>query len=103
MVWGCITHHGVGKLTHVDGNINSDKYIQIIDNNLWSVIARHFPDNNYIFQDDNAPVHRSRATETFMEDNHINTMEWPAQSPDINIIENLWLKIKRKKSSQCMK
>lgn len=31
-----------------------------------------------------------------MEDNNINTMEWPAQSLDINIIENLWLKIKRK-------
>ena len=71
-------------------------YIQIIDNNLWPVIARHFPDNSYIFQDDNAPVHRSGVTKSFMENNNINTMEWPAQSPDIIIIESLWLKIKKR-------
>jgi hypothetical protein len=30
-----------------------------------------------------------------MEDNGINAMEWPAQSPDINVIDNLWLVIKK--------
>jgi hypothetical protein len=29
-----------------------------------------------------------------MDENEIKTMEWPAQSPDSKIIENVWLKIK---------
>jgi hypothetical protein len=29
---------------------------------LWPVIARYFADNEYVFQDDNALVHRARIT-----------------------------------------
>ena len=96
MIWGCISWYGVGTITAVTGNINAEKYQTILDNNLWPVIARHFPDENYIFQDDNAPVHRARSTQDFIHRNGIRTMSWPAQSPDINIIENLWLLIKQK-------
>ena len=41
-------------LTVVDGNI---------DNFVWSVIARHFPDDNY-----NAPIHRARVVKVYMEE-----------------------------------
>lgn len=34
MIWGCITYHGVGTLCRVNGNINSEKNIDILDNNL---------------------------------------------------------------------
>ena len=94
MVWGCICYNGVGTLTHVEGNINAVKYISIIDDNLWPVIARHFPDENYTFMDDNAPVHRAHVVREYMENNNIHHTEWPAQSPDINPIENSWLKLK---------
>jgi hypothetical protein len=53
MIWGCITWYGVGTLCHVNGNINAEKYISVLDSQLWSVIARHFPDDSYVFQDDN--------------------------------------------------
>jgi hypothetical protein len=31
MFWSCITHEGVGTFVPVDGTINSEKYIQILD------------------------------------------------------------------------
>lgn len=49
----------------------------------------------YRFQDDNAPVHRARIIEEYKRDNNINCLTWPAQSPDLNVIENIWLRIKR--------
>jgi hypothetical protein len=58
--WGCIIFNGVGTLATVNGNINAAKYIEILEENLWPVIVRHYPEENYIFQDDNAPVHRAR-------------------------------------------
>lgn len=57
MVWGCITHYGVGTLCLVNGNINAEKYISILENHLWPVISQHFSNKTYQFQDDNGPVH----------------------------------------------
>lgn len=57
MIFGCITYEDMGTLTIVNGNINASKFIDIIENNVWPIIARHFTNNEYIYQDDNAPVH----------------------------------------------
>jgi transposase len=96
MFWGCISYYGVGTLTPVVGNLNSEKYINILDDNLWPVIAQHFPTSPYIFQEDNAPCHVSRRTNQWKTENDIPTLEWPPQSPDLNIIENVWKVIKTK-------
>lgn len=98
MIWGCICWHGVGTLARVNGNINAEKYEEILEDNLWPVIARHFQNNSYLFQDDNAPVHRATRLAVYKVQNNVKTISWPAQSPDLNIIENIWLYIKRKLS-----
>ena len=63
MVWECLTNHGVGTLAMINGNMNSVKYIETLDNNLWQVVAKHFGNTPYFFQDDNAPWHRSHVVE----------------------------------------
>jgi len=83
MISGCITCHGSGTLCNIEANINAVKYIEIQNNQLWSVMARHFPNHSYIFQDDNAPVHQARIMERYKHENNIHGIVWPAQSPDI--------------------
>jgi hypothetical protein len=46
--------------------------IDVLENNLWPVIARYFADTGYVFQDDNAPVHRARITENYKQENNMN-------------------------------
>jgi Zn/Cd-binding protein ZinT len=37
-----LTYYGVGTLAFIDGNMNSQKYIQTLDDNIWPVVTKHF-------------------------------------------------------------
>ena len=95
MIWGCICYNGVGTQTAVEGNINSARYIDILDKNLWPAVFWYFEGKEYLFKDDNSPVHRAHAVDNYKDQDEVTSMEWPAESPDLNIIENIWPYMKR--------
>jgi len=91
MVWGCITASGVGRLCQVDGQMNSAKYISILQEGyLGTLEDLHASQHDFTLQSDNDPKHTSKATQAWLRENHIPTLNWPPSSPDMNIIENLW-------------
>ena len=51
MFWGCICKDRVGTITDVEGNINSAKCVDILDNNRLPVILK-FENYQWILQDD---------------------------------------------------
>ena len=95
MRWGSISWFVPGTVTAVNGNINLIKYQDILEDHLWRVIAQHFPQGGrgYFCQDDNAPIDCARSTVAYKSPNNIPSVTWPAQSPDLNIIENLFINL----------
>ncbi|MBW0496052.1 hypothetical protein O181_035767 [Austropuccinia psidii MF-1] len=47
-----------------------------------------------ILMEDNAPIHTANVSNLWHKENCINKMIWPAHSPDLNTIENIWKTMK---------
>ena len=55
------------------------KCIDILDKNVWPVVVWYFDGKEYLFTDDNAPVHRAHTVENYKDQNEVTSTEWPAQ------------------------
>ena len=75
MVWRCMGWNGVGVLTEVQGIMNADQYVEILDGGVVESMEKLDIDmETAIFQQDNNSKHTSKKAENWFEDNNINVM-----------------------------
>lgn len=87
MVWGAFSYYGKSALVFVDQRMNAEYYCELLEDALLPFLEAH--PTAMTFQHDNAPCHSAEATTNWLLLNNVETMEWPACSPDCNPIENV--------------
>jgi transposase len=99
MVWGCITFFGPGDLSRIKGTLNSELYLEALNDYVLGSFAWYGMDSaTSIFQQDNSRVHTANVVKQWFAAQEFTVLEWPANSPDLNIIEHVWRYMKQQLS-----
>ena len=88
-VWGGIHSQGKTELHILHQNVTGHVYQNIMETHLVPNVRLHYEDN-WILAHDNAPAHRARVVEDFLDRVGVTRLEWPPYSPDMNPIEHVW-------------
>lgn len=89
MIQAGLSARGRTPLATIKGTINSQVYCECLSSHLISTMDTLYPEG-YVLQEDNATCHKSKYSEKWKQEHQIKCIDWPANSPDINPIENAW-------------
>lgn len=95
-VWGGITWWGKTPLHFFDEELDQIIYRNILKKTMLpsaKALFRHDYPTNWIFQQDGDPAHTAKKTIQFLNSAvpvHWTKPKWPANSPDLSPIENMW-------------
>ncbi len=87
MVWGCISAYSMGSLHVLEGTVNADRYIKVLEQHM--LLSRQC-----VFNQDKAKPQTAAITTAWLRSRRVRVLNWPACSPDLSPIENIWCIIK---------
>ncbi len=96
MIWAAMSSAGVGPLCFLKSTVNAAIYQEILEHFMLPSADKLYGDADFIFQHDLAPAHTAKGTKSWFNDHGVTVLDWPANSPDLNPIQNLWGIVKRK-------
>ncbi|GBM34427.1 Transposable element Tcb2 transposase [Araneus ventricosus] len=102
MLWGTFSSAFLVPLVVVERIMKAAYYLNIIADQLHPYLAFVFPTGNGIFQQDNAPCHKARIVLECFEEHtdEFHLMSWPPISPDLNLMEHIWVVMERQLRAQ---
>ncbi len=94
MVWGCISVYSMGSLHVLESSMNAERYIKVLEQHMLPSRRCLFQGRPCVFQQDNAKPHTAAITTSWLHSRRVRVLNWPACSPDLSPIENIWWIIK---------
>ncbi len=89
MIWAAMSSAGVGPLCFLKSTVNAAIYQDILNHFMLPSADKFYGDADFIFQQDLAPAHTAKSTKSWFNDHGVTVLDWPANSPDLNPVENL--------------
>lgn len=74
MVWGAMSASGTMELQVVKGRMNSSGYVKMLKDASLKDEGVRLCGENWIYQQDNAPIHKARCATKFFEDENIEIL-----------------------------
>ncbi len=89
MIWGAMSSAGVGSLCFLKTNITAPVYQEMLEHFMLPSADQLFKNADFIFQQDLAPAHTAKSTKkSWLNDHGVGVLDWPANSLDLNPVEN---------------
>ncbi len=102
MVWlGVHWQKGFTKVHFCDKGVKTDGkvYRKMLEDVVLPLNEKMFGGARWIFQQDSAPAHKAKLTQSWLRDNvpaFIAAEDWPSGSPDLNVLDyDLWDRIEK--------